>query len=257
MADVVEPVLSSSPEPTANRHRRWVRLSHALVTICFCLLTFSGVEILMVHPRLYWGETGNDLMPALFELPIGRNYHHAGWQEAQQFEHAPAGRLSASRTYEIFNENGWGRSLHFLSAWILVITGVLYMLAGFATRHFRNRFRPYYADIRDRLLLKDFMSHFKRLAAYKSERVYPPLQKYTYITVIFLLFPVVILTGLTMSPAITAAYPFLLTLFAGAQSARTIHFFAAVALLLFLILHITMVIRSGFKNQVRAITIGG
>ena len=82
------------------------------------------------------------------------------------------------------------------------------------------------------------------------------LQKITYLSVIFFVFPVVILTGLTMSPAITASYPFLLKIFFGHQSARTIHFFAAVLLLLFLLVHVIMVIRSGFKRNILAITFG-
>ena len=85
---------------------------------------------------------------------------------------------------------------------------------------------------------------------------YGLLQKCTYLAVIFILLPLVVLTGLTMSPAITAAYPFLLKMFLGAQSARTIHFFASAALILFLIVHIVMVILSGFKQQIRSMTWG-
>ena len=91
----------------------------------------------MAHPRLYWGEAGNDLTPALLELPVSRNYRHGGWQQTVVFSDGrTAGDgsangsarpvVSASRTYEIFNENGWGRSLHFLAAWLLVATGAAY-----------------------------------------------------------------------------------------------------------------------------------
>ncbi|MES1226504.1 MAG: cytochrome b/b6 domain-containing protein, partial [Bacteroidota bacterium] len=83
---------------------------------------------------------------------------------------------------------------------------------------------------------------------------YGLLQKVSYIIVLFFLLPVIILTGLTMSPAIAAACPFLLKIFFGAQSARTIHFFAAVLLVLFLIVHVVMIIRTGFKQQMRAMT---
>jgi thiosulfate reductase cytochrome b subunit len=85
---------------------------------------------------------------------------------------------------------------------------------------------------------------------------YGLLQKCTYLAVIFFLLPLIVLTGLTMSPAITAAYPFLLKMFFGAQSARTIHFFASVTLVLFLVVHVMMVIKSGFKSQIRAMTLG-
>ncbi len=239
------------------RHQRWVRVSHWLVTLSFFALVFSGGEILMVHPRLYWGEAGNDLTPALMELPISRNYQHGGWEKNASFSNRPGAPQSASRTYDIFNENGWGRSLHFLAAWILVVTGVGYLLTGLFTGHVKNRLWPGGADLQVRLLWQDLIGHFQSPRPSASpHRPYGLLQKCTYLGVVFFLLPVAALTGLTMSPAITAAYPFLLTLFAGAQSARTLHFFAAVALLSFLLVHVTMVIRSGFKQHLRAMTFG-
>ena len=97
-----------APQPTdinKTGHRRWVKITHWIGTISFLFLVFSGVEILMVHPRFYWGETGNDLMPALFELPIGRNYQHGGWTTTQPFFTGTGSAVSASRTYDIFNQN--------------------------------------------------------------------------------------------------------------------------------------------------------
>jgi len=248
-----------TPQPlvtVAQRHPLWVRIAHLLVTISFLALLFSGYEILMVHPRLYWGNAGNDLTPALFELPVSRNYKHNGWQPKESFNRSTSNAVSASRTYEIFNQNGWGRSLHFLTGWMLVVTGLFYLLAGFFTGHFRQQLWPSRAERKPALLTKDFLSHFTRLPLTGSNENYGLLQKYTYLAVIFLLFPLVIMTGFTMSPAITAAYPFLLSLFGGAQSARTLHFFAALALVIFLIIHITMVLRSGWKEKIPAITLG-
>ena len=96
-------------------HARWVRISHWIVTLSVLMLAFTGFEILMVHPRLYWGNAGNDLTPALLELPISRNYKHGGWDKPTPFFQDAEGPVSASRTYDIFNQNGWGRSLHFLA----------------------------------------------------------------------------------------------------------------------------------------------
>src|SRR6516225_4498236 len=122
--------------PQRPAHARWVRLCHWLLAASVLALIVSGFVVLMAHPRLYWGEAGNDLTPALLELPISRNYRHGGWQQTVVFEDGPAGRVvSASRTYEIFNENGWGRSLHFLAGWALVATGAVYLLAGLVTGH--------------------------------------------------------------------------------------------------------------------------
>ena len=194
----------------------------------------------MVHPRLYWGDAGNDLTPALFELPISRNYHHHGWDKAKPFFASADSPISASRTYNIFNQNGWGRSLHFLSGWILVVTGLFYLLAGIFTGYFKQRLSPCIDDFNSRLWITDFARHFRKIPHVADGR-YGLLQKYTYMAVIFLLFPLAVMTGMTMSPAITAAYPFLLKMFAGAQSARTLHFFVSLSLLLFLVVHVVMV----------------
>ncbi|MBS1502694.1 MAG: cytochrome b/b6 domain-containing protein [Bacteroidetes bacterium] len=245
---------SQNQETPSSRHKRWVKSTHFILTLSFLALAVSGYEILMVHPRLYWGKAGNDLTPALFELPISRNYHHGGWDKSIPFKHLSGSQVTAARTYDIFNENGWGRSTHFLAAWVLVAVGLIYLIAGFFSGHFRYRLTPRRGEFSLRLLWADFVSHLGKQPDYSGK--YGLLQKVTYLWVIFFLFPVVILTGFTMSPAITASYPFLLKMFYGHQSARTIHFFAAVLLVLFLLIHVVMVIRSGFKRNLWAITFG-
>jgi thiosulfate reductase cytochrome b subunit len=235
-------------------HKRWVKGAHLVITLSFLVLTVSGFVILMSHPRLYWGKAGNDLTPALFELPISRNYHHGGWEKTTPFKHLTGSQISAIRTYDIFNQNGWGRSTHFLAAWFLIITGLIYFITGFFSGHFRNNLAPHRREYSFKLFWQDLRSHFRKQTHYTGK--YGLLQKITYLGVIFFLFPVVILTGMTMSPAITASYPFLLKIFFGHQSARTIHFFTSVALLLFLLAHIIMVIRSGFKRNLLSITFG-
>ena len=240
----------------ASRHRYWVRISHWIITVSFLLLAFTGFEILMVHPRLYWGEVGNDLTPALLELPISRNYKHQGYEAAAPFFAENNSPVSASRTFDIFNENGWGRSLHFLSAWFLVTVGVVYLLLGIFTRHFRKHLFPGRGQFTLHLLWQDMKAHLPKQLPINERGNYNLLQKYAYLTVIFLLLPMIVLTGFAMAPAIVAAFPFLLDLFGGTQSARTIHFFASFVVELFLIIHVVMVIRSGFKQQIRAMTIG-
>ncbi|MDR3697682.1 cytochrome b/b6 domain-containing protein [Mucilaginibacter sp.] len=239
------------------RHQRWVKATHFIITLSFLALTVSGFVILMSHPRLYWGQAGNDLTPALFELPISRNYQHHGFTKPIPFTHLGGTVVSAARTYDIFNQNGWGRSSHFLAAWFLVITGLLYFITGWFSGHFRRNLLPGAKTFSFRLALTDFRSHFRKQppAAGKGPQ-YGLLQRVTYLVVIFFLFPLVILTGFTMSPAITASYPFLIKMFFGEESARTIHFFAASALLLFLLVHLVMIIRTGFKQNILAITFG-
>jgi len=235
-----------------EHHSTWVKWTHWIISIAFVTLLFSGIEILMVHPRLYWGETGNDLTPALFELPISRNYKHGGWEKPTAFFNDKASPVTAGRTYDIFNENGWGRSLHFLAAWFLVVTGLIYLFAGFLKRHFRRHIFLRSGEISRHSFLTDLRNHLSmKIPAATGGPQYSVLQKFSYVVVIFMLLPLIVFTGFTMSPAITAAYPFMLKIFGGVQSARTIHFFAFVLLFLFLFIHIFMVIRSGFRQKMR------
>jgi len=238
-------------------HARWVRISHWIVTASFLTLTFTGFVILMAHPRLYWGEAGNNLTPALFELPISRNHQHGGWEMSAPFFEDAASPVSANRTYDIFNKNGWGRSLHFLAAWFLVVPGAAYLLAGVFTGHFWRHFAPRFDELSLRLIGQELKSHLRlRIRAATGGPHYGILQKCAYCGVVFLALPLAVVTGLAMSPTIAAAYPFLSGMFGGFQSARTIHFFAALVLVLFLLVHLVMIIKSGFKRQMRAMTFG-
>lgn len=253
-------MVESPPKPVQaarTGHTRWVRLSHWVVTVSFLTLAFTGFMILMVHPRLYWGEVGNDLTPALLELPISRNHQHGGWEARVPFFQGEASPLSASRTYDIFNNNGWGRSLHFLAAWLLVPVGAMYLLVGVITGHFRRHIVPKASDLTPGLLWREVVDHVRlRVGAATGGPHYGLLQKCAYFAVVFLALPLAVVTGLAMSPAINSAYPFLSGMFGGYQSARTIHFFTFVVLILFLFAHVLMIIKSGFKRQMSAMTIG-
>ena len=238
-------------------HARWVRISHAIASVSLLTLAFTGFVILMAHPRLYWGEVGNDLTPALLELPISRNHQHGGWEKQTPFVDGARAPISASRTFDIFNQNGWGRSLHFLAAWLLVVPGAIYLLVGLTGGHFRSHFVLTRAELSVRRFRQDVVSHLRfRIPASTGGPNYGPLQKCAYASVVFVLIPLMVLTGLAMSPAITASWPFLSSLFGGYQSARTVHFLAFVGLVLFVMVHIVMVMKSGFRRQIRAMTIG-
>jgi thiosulfate reductase cytochrome b subunit len=252
MADVLtEPGVRTD----TGRHARWVKVSHWIVTVSFFTLAFTGFVILMAHPRIYWGEAGNDLTPALLELPISRNYKHEGWEKRVPFFQDPSSPITASRTYDIFNQNGWGRSLHFLAAWFLVVPGAIYLLIGISSRHFRFHLWPRRGELSTPRFRQELVDHMRfRVPSASGGPQYGLLQKCAYCAVIFVALPLSVLTGLTMSPAVTAAMPVLLNLFGGYQSARTIHFFAFAALVLFLLAHVTMVARSGFRRQMRGMT---
>jgi len=220
-------------------------------------LAVSGFVILMAHPRLYWGEAGNDLMPALIELPIGPNARGVEFVDRTPIFQNARGPISANRTTDIFNQNGWGRSLHFLAAWFLVIPGLVYLLIGLFGGHFRAHIWPRTLELAPGLLWRETRDHLRlRIRRSPDDPVYGVLQKIAYSLVVFVAAPLVVLTGLTMSPTVNAAFPFLLKLFGGFQSARTIHFATFVALLLFVVVHLVMVVASGFWRQMRAMTLG-
>lgn len=217
---------------TAIRHSAVVRVTHWITTFCFFALLLSGIEILISHPRFYWGETGNVLAPSLFDLPI------------------PASRGSVKTGYGfvLTDQNGWSRSLHFQTAWIAVFTSLLYGAAGLLTGHFRKNLVPRRADLSWRAI-----ANHRR---FERPREYNVLQRLTYLAVIFVLFPLMIWTGLAMSPAFVSAFPTAGAFFGGQQSARTIHFFVTVLLVLFLLAHVTMVVLAGFRSRMRAMITG-
>ncbi len=215
----------------SSRHSSLVRVTHWIHTLSFIALVVSGIAILLAHPRLYWGKTGAVGTPSLIDLPL------------------PFVLDIPIR--------GPGRYLHFLSAWVCVLTGLLYVLSGLFTHHFRKNLVPSKTDLGWKPITRVVSnhSHLKRPTEEESQG-YNVLQRLTYLAVVFLLFPLIIVTGLAMSPAITSVFPAIVTVFGGQQSARTIHFFVAAALVLFLVVHIAMVCLAGFKNRMRAMITG-
>lgn len=251
-------VEASAIPPARSGHAGWVRFFHGWVAAAVLTLAASGFVILKAHPRLYWGPVGNDLTPALVELPISRNYHHGGWTPAVPFFPPDASRVSAARTFDIYNENGWARSLHFLAAWLLVVPGIAYALLALLTGHLRRDLLPGWRELWSRDAWRESREHLRRPP--ETVGTGPPyslLQKIAYGLVVCALLPLMWLTGLTMSPAATTAWPSLLVVFNGSQSARTIHFAVFSLLVIFVAAHVALVIQSGLVRQLRGMTIGG
>jgi thiosulfate reductase cytochrome b subunit len=225
----------------APRHTALVRVTHWLTTACFLALLISGLEIVVSHPRFYWGESGNVLTPALFSLPI------------------PSSRATVPTGYGYVlpDQNGWSRALHFEAAWVLVLTGALYVIWGAVSGHFRKHLLPEASDRSPRAFSRAVARHlrFARPAAADAWS-YNLVQRLTYILVIFVLFPLVIWTGLAMSPAFVSAVPSTVTLLGGRQSARTLHFLVTVSLVAFLLVHVAMVWFAGFGTRVMAMITG-
>ena len=233
---------SDVPSTTAApRHSALVRVTHWITTVCFFALLISGFEIVISHPRFYWGETGNVLTTPLFQLPI------------------PASRnlVLTGYNYVLPDQNGWSRALHFQTAWIAVLTGLLYLIFGVFTGHFRKNLLPAKADFSWRSLSATIASHVRFARPSEAEAwSYNLLQRLSYLFVIFVLFPLVIWSGLAMSLAFVSAFPATVTLLGGEQSARTIQFFVSLALLLFVLVHVVMICVAGFKRRMRAMITG-
>jgi|HubBroStandDraft_1064217.scaffolds.fasta_scaffold173528_2 thiosulfate reductase cytochrome b subunit len=212
------------------RHSAVVRITHWINALSFFGLLVSGFAILLAHPRFYWGETGGVGTPSLLDLPL---------------------------PFMSGGPSGWGRSLHFLSAWVCVLTGSFYALAGIVTQHFRKNLLPARADVAWGSLSRAVSDHlrFKRPGV-ETSVAYNVLQRLTYLGVVFVVFPLMIWTGLAMSPAIVSVFPVFVTVLGGQQSARTIHFFAADFLVLFLLVHIAMVYLAGFRHRMGAMITG-
>jgi thiosulfate reductase cytochrome b subunit len=229
------------PITEIRRHSALVRVTHWLTVIAFIALLVTGAEIVISHPRFYWGETGNVNMHPLFTLPI-----------ASSRDTVPTGY-----NYVMPDQNGWSRYLHFEAAWVLVITGLIYGVAGLWSGHFRKNLVPAPED-------RTAGAYLQRIAKYlRRERLdaaeagsYNVLQRTAYLVVIFVLFPLVIWTGLALSPAFNAAVPVAVNLLGGRQSARTLHFFVSWALVFFLVVHLAMIALSGFGNRMRAMIVG-
>jgi len=235
------PAASQLETAKTRRHSGVVRATHWLTFVAFIALLVTGGELVISHPRFYWGEVGNVNTKPLFVIPI------------------PSSRDTVPTGYKYVmpDQNGWSRYLHFEAAWVSVLTGLAYGIYGLVSGHFRNNVLP---DRRD----WNWRAYRDRLAQYLrrkppsqvEESSYNVLQRTAYAVVIFVLFPLIIWTGLAMSPAFTAVFPWTAALLGGRQSARTIHLIDSGLLLMFLLVHVTMVAASGFRNRMRAMITG-
>jgi thiosulfate reductase cytochrome b subunit len=228
-------------KPAVLRHTALVRVTHWLTVLSFLALLITGLEIVISHPRFYWGETGNVNMRPLFTLPI------------------PSSRDTVPTGYHYVmpDQNGWSRYLHFQSAWVLVFTALVYGIASLANGHFRRDLVPARRDWSGRAFAARIAQYLRRVPPDAGEAgSYNVLQRTAYLAVIFVLFPLIIWTGLALSPAFDSAVPAAVNLLGGRQSARTLHFFLTWALVLFLLVHVTMIALSGFRARMRAMILG-
>jgi thiosulfate reductase cytochrome b subunit len=254
--------------PLIYRQSIFTRVTHWVWAIAMFFLLLTGLQIWNAHPALYIGqESGFEYENAILE--IGAENTDAGPRGfttifGQKFDTTGVLGMSGSATRpEYLGFPGWatipsfrdlatGRVIHFFFAWILVGALAVWLVASLANRHLWRDIILKPRDFRE--LPRDVLDHV--LLRFRHTRTYSPLQKIAYFVVFIILFPLIILTGLTMSPGMDAAWPWLLDIFGGRQTARTLHFLAMVLLVLFFIVHIVMVVLAGPINELRSMVTG-
>lgn len=270
---------TAEPEPARGRrkqvprHALATRITHWINALCVTVLLMSGLQIFLAHPALYWGHSGADADPSVFEIGAetfagaDRGFVRLGDRSIETtgalgLVPGADGELTERAfprwaTLPSWRSLALGRRWHFFFAWLFVANLAAYYLFGLFNGHLRRDLAPTRAELSPRVLLADVADHL-RLKFPRGEAAlhYNPLQKLAYLGVIGVLLPVMILTGLTMSPGMDAIAPVLVDLFGGRQSARTIHFIAASLLLLFILVHLVMVVLAGPINGVRAMVTG-
>lgn len=215
------------------RHRRSTRLWHWVNVVAVFVMLGSGLMIFNAHPRLYWGQYGANFDAAWLELP-----RFPGW-------------ATIPSTYNLALAREW----HLAFAWVLAFALLFYMIRSLWNGHFRKDVALSKAEVAPAHLWDDIKKH-ARLDFHSEEARYNPLQKIAYSSVLFLILPLIILTGLTMSPGMNAAFPWLEPMFGGRQSARSIHFLCAGGMVGFILVHLALVLLAGPINEIRSMITG-
>jgi len=239
--------LLESPRPASDAsstvHSYNVRICHWINVVACVYLLWSGIHIFLDFPELYWGHTGYRGYPAAFRL--------ADWGLSWD----DAGKLGDRR---------WGRNYHFTFAWVFLLNGAVYVGWNLYSRHFRTQMLPARNELTTAHVGSELRDHFRwRSRTHTPDglpraesRGYGSLQKISYLILIFVYVPLMILTGIAQSPGFTAAMPWLLDLFGGRQSARTLHTIGTVALVLFVVVHLLEIVAAGFFIKVRSMITG-
>ena len=262
--------LSVAPDkgPLIYRQSIWTRVTHWIWAICLFFLLLTGLQIFNAHPTLYIGQQSGFAFDNAV-LSIGAVNSEAGPRgQTTVLGHTmdTTGVLGLSGTAEqpvytafpgamtipSYRDLGTGRVVHFFFGWIFVATMLIWFVASFINGHIKRDIVPRGTDIRG--VPGDVADH--ATLKFKHGRSYGPLQKLAYFSVFFILFPLIVLTGLTMSPGMNAFAPWLLDLFGGRQTARTIHFITMTLLVAFFVIHIVMVVAAGPINELRSMITG-
>ncbi len=254
------------------RHRLPVRIMHWVNVIAFIVMLMSGLMIFNAHPTLHWGDQSYDGAPVVLRIRAvdvpGDGLHGITSVFGSSFDTTGVLGVAPNKTgvpvpyafphwltipsdYSLAAARRW----HFFFMWVFIVNGLAYVLWSLASRHLWQDLTPTRADLGSiGQSIKDHI-RFRHLRGDAARR-YNVLQKITYLTVIFVLLPLVILMGFAMSPGLDAVFPGWVDLFGGRQSARTLHFVVALALVAFMALHVFLVITTGLWNNMRSMLSG-
>ncbi len=265
-----QPIASGTQWRTVLRHRWPLRLMHWINLACMLAMVGSGLQILNAHPALYWGEAANFAAPLASTATVTRGGELRGVTQVGSARFDSTGLLGATD-----NPNGmrvrsvapsWamipgsrnlavGRRWHFFFGWLWVINGVTYLVWSLVSRHLQRDLAMRRRDWRE--IPKSIVDHLRfRHPVGEEVTRYNPLQKLAYLGVIFGLTPLIVLTGLSMSPQMDGLMGGFIELVGGRQSARTLHFIAMSLFVLFAIVHVLMVVYAGPINEMRSMLSG-
>lgn len=257
------------PSDIIKRHRLSTRIWHWINAVTLLVLLMSGLMIFNAHPRLYWGQYGanddyawlviDDAKNSGFVEISGARVTTTGvlgvWTDAEGTVRKRAFPYWATipSSYDLQAARRW----HLTFAWVLSLALLFYMIGSLRNGHVRRDLHIRKPEWSLRYIWHDIKEHLRlRFPTGAAAMNYTILQKISYIAVIFILLPLIIFTGLTMSPAMNAAWPWLLDIFGGRQSARSLHFIVAFALVAFFLVHIIMVVLAGPINELRSMITG-
>ena len=248
------------------RHRLPVRISHWLNVPILIILIMSGFQIFNAHPALYWGDRSDRDRPLLSMRPVRTDRGEIkGITTILGHQFDTTGVLGYSNGmgrgfpgWATIPSGKWlamGRQWHLSFAWLFVINGLIFTAYALASRHATRDLAPTGRDLRGiGRSLKDHLI-FRHPTGEEAKR-YNVLQKLTYVCVLLIVAPLIVLTGLAMSPTIDTAFPWLLNTLGGRQAARTIHFVACFSFVGFILIHVLQVILTGFFNNIRSMVTG-
>jgi thiosulfate reductase cytochrome b subunit len=256
------------------RHSVWVRVCHWATAFSVSVSLMSGLQIFNAHPRLYWGNAGANSDPAVLEVysvdtPSGSV---GGRLRIGHYVIPTTGILGVSRDNEGSEEfrafPRWltipsgqdlatARSWHFVFGWVLILTSTLFLISGIHSRHIERDLVPHRGDFSPRQVLREIRRHLTlRLQPSDAHDKYNRLQRLSYFALIFLIGPLILLTGCTLSPGLDAGWPSLLDVFGGRQSARSLHFIGAMSVVAFTVVHLLMVVLAGPVREIRGMITG-